>query len=215
MKEKDQDDAHASFVGVGRRQKYLTFDDLNRELPDNMVSPEDIEDVLQAGAVKYSCRRFRRTADRTSSRDATSDEESDYANEEDVELNLSCPERSNKTNDPVRLYHARNGCCAADFHARRRSDDCQKNRARTDQDTQSHLTRSPIAVRELLRMGDSLMEGSLNIREVVTFSEQAELTGIKEDKADDYLQWTIEGIENAIQKLFKSGSRVGCNCAAL
>ena len=32
---------------LGGDKKYLTFDDLNRELPDNVVSPDDIEDVLQ------------------------------------------------------------------------------------------------------------------------------------------------------------------------
>jgi len=52
-----------------------------------------------------------------------------------------------------------------------------------------------IAVEELLRMGDFLETGALNIRDIVTFSEQAELTG-QEDKADEYLAWTIEGIQN-------------------
>ena len=32
---------------LGGDKKFLTFDDLNRELPDNIVSPDDIEDVLQ------------------------------------------------------------------------------------------------------------------------------------------------------------------------
>src|SRR5205085_4205292 len=49
-------------------------------------------------------------------------------------------------------------------------------------------------------MGEELREMKLNIREVVTFSEQAELAG-EEDKADEYRQWTVEGIEN-IRKLF-------------
>src|SRR5207247_5689996 len=42
-----------------------------------------------------------------------------------------------------------------------------------------------------------------NIREIVTFSEQAELTG-DEDKAEEYRSWTIEGIQN-IRKVFKQG----------
>jgi RNA polymerase primary sigma factor len=43
----------------------------------------------------------------------------------------------------------------------------------------------------------------INIREVVNFSEQAELAG-EEDKADEYREWTIEGIES-IRKLYKQG----------
>ena len=69
--------------------------------------------------------------------------------------------------------------------------------------TQKAITRSPIAVEELLKFGDELAAGTLNIRDVVTFSEQTELTG-DEDKADEYLKWTIEGIEN-IRKLYRAG----------
>src|SRR2546427_3297604 len=43
----------------------------------------------------------------------------------------------------------------------------------------------------------------MNIRDIVTFTEQAELTG-DEDKADEYRSWTVEGIEN-IKKIFKNG----------
>jgi RNA polymerase primary sigma factor len=38
----------------------------------------------------------------------------------------------------------------------------------------------------------------------VTFSEQAELTGLEDNKADEYQQWTIEGINN-IREHFKAG----------
>src|SRR5438105_6265071 len=66
--------------------------------------------------------------------------------------------------------------------------------------SQQSLARSPIAVGELVKMGEELAAGKMSIREVVTFSEQAELAG-EEDKADEYRQWTVEGIEN-IRKLF-------------
>src|SRR6476646_625085 len=61
--------------------------------------------------------------------------------------------------------------------------------------TQKAISRSPIAVRELLKVGEELEAGRLNIRETVTFSEQAELTG-DEDKAEEYRTWTVEGIQN-------------------
>jgi hypothetical protein len=43
----DKDDVMERLLELGSDKKYLTFDDLNRELPDNVVSPDDIEDVLQ------------------------------------------------------------------------------------------------------------------------------------------------------------------------
>ncbi|HVF28505.1 MAG TPA: RNA polymerase sigma factor region1.1 domain-containing protein, partial [Pyrinomonadaceae bacterium] len=47
MEEKDQDDVMQRLLELGGDKKYLSFDDLTRELPDNVVSPDDIEDVLQ------------------------------------------------------------------------------------------------------------------------------------------------------------------------
>jgi len=69
--------------------------------------------------------------------------------------------------------------------------------------TQKAIARSPIAVREVLKIGDDLENGRVNIRDTVTFSEQAELTG-DEDKAEEYRAWTIEGIQN-IDKHCKLG----------
>jgi hypothetical protein len=47
IEDKDRDDVMERLLELGGDKKYLTFDDLNRELPDNVVSPDDIEDVLQ------------------------------------------------------------------------------------------------------------------------------------------------------------------------
>ncbi len=47
IEEKDQDDVVQRLLELGGDKKYLTFDDLNHELPESVVSPEDIEDVLQ------------------------------------------------------------------------------------------------------------------------------------------------------------------------
>ena len=69
--------------------------------------------------------------------------------------------------------------------------------------TQKAIARSPIAVHEVLRIGDDLENGHINIRDTVTFSEQAEFTG-DEDKAEEYRSWTIEGIQN-ISKHCKLG----------
>ena len=87
---------------LGGDKKYLTFDDLNRELPDNVVSPDDIEDVLQKleGSnipVADSDERLLEQAAATVSED---DEE---VLDEDIELDLSAGALE-KTNDPVRLY---------------------------------------------------------------------------------------------------------------
>jgi RNA polymerase primary sigma factor len=184
---------------LGGDKKYLTFDDLNRELPDNVVSPDDIEDVLQKleGSnipVGDSDERLLEQAAAV----AADEEEAD----EDVELDLSAGALE-KTNDPVRLYLREMG--VVPLLTREGEVAIAKRIERGQLKTQKAIARSPIAVKELLKIGEELEAGKTNIREIVIFAEQAELTGDEDvDKADEYRAWTVEGIEN-IRKVFKQG----------
>ena len=197
--EKDRDDVMERLLELGGDKKYLTFDDLNRELPDNVVSPDDIEDVLQKleGSnipVADSDERLLEQASVV----AVDEEEAD----EDVELDLSAGALE-KTNDPVRLYLREMG--VVPLLTREGEVGIAKRIERGQLKTQKAISRSPIAVRELLKIGKELEASKTNIREIVVFAEQAELTGDEDiDKADEYKAWTIEGIET-ICKLFNQG----------
>jgi RNA polymerase primary sigma factor len=184
---------------LGGDKKYLTFDDLNRELPDNVVSPDDIEDVLQKleGSNIPVADSEERLIEQAAAI-ATDDEEE--GGDEDVELDLSAGALE-KTNDPVRLYLREMG--VVPLLTREGEVAIAKRIERGQIKTQKAIARSPIAVAELIRIGELLAAGQLNIREIVTFSEQAELTE-DADKADEYRSWTVEGIEN-IKKVFKNG----------
>ncbi|MDQ1560081.1 MAG: polymerase primary sigma factor [Pyrinomonadaceae bacterium] len=205
MEEKDQDDVVQRLLELGGDKKYLTFDDLNRALPDNVVSPDDIEDVLQKldGAniiVADSDERLIEQAAQSASAAAESPEDEEGLDEDEASLDLSAG-MLDKTNDPVRLYLREMGVVA--LLTREGEVAIAKRIERGQIKTRKALSRSPIAVCELLRIGDDLVADKISIRDVVTFSEQAELTGI-EDKADEYHQWTVEGIGN-IRKHFKAG----------
>src|ERR1043165_4659232 len=200
MEEKDQDDVMQRLLELGGDKKFLTFDDLNRELPDNIVSPDDIEDVLQKleGSnitVTDSEERLIEVTAVAVSSDGIEDEL-----DEDLELDLSAGVLE-KTNDPVRLYLREMGIVP--LLTREGEVSIAKRIERGQIKTQKAISRSPIAVKELCKVGEELEASRLSIREYVTFSEQAELTG-QEDKADEYLRWTLEGIEN-IRRIFKTG----------
>ncbi|MDQ2936088.1 MAG: RNA polymerase sigma factor RpoD [Acidobacteriota bacterium] len=199
IEDKDRDDVMERLLELGGDKKYLTFDDLNRELPDNVVSPDDIEDVLQKLegsniAVADSDERLLEQAAAV----AVDDEDGD----EDVELDLSAGALE-KTNDPVRLYLREMG--VVPLLTREGEVAIAKRIERGQLKTQKAIARSPIAVREILKVGEELEAATANIREIVIFSEQAELTGDEDmDKAEEYKAWTVEGIQN-IRKVFKQG----------
>src|SRR6266850_2078893 len=184
---------------LGGDKKFLSYDDLNRELPENVVSPDDIEDVLQKlDASNIHVADSDERLIEQAAAIATDDEES----EDDLELDLSAGALE-KTNDPVRLYLREMG--VVPLLTREGEVAIAKRIERGQLKTQKAISRSPIAVKELLEIGEDLEAGKTNIREIVVFAEQAELTGDEDvDKADEYKAWTIEGIEN-IRKLFKQG----------
>jgi RNA polymerase primary sigma factor len=194
--EKDRDDVMDRLLQLGGDKKFLSYDDLNRELPENVVSPDDIEDVLQKldASNIHVADSDERLIEQAA---AISTEEED--GDEDLELDLSAGALE-KTNDPVRLYLREMG--VVPLLTREGEVAIAKRIERGLMKTHKAIARSPIAVIELLKVGGELAEHRINIREVVLFSEQAELAG-EEDKADEYREWTIEGIEN-IRKIYKN-----------
>src|SRR5881275_1698245 len=193
----EKDDVMDRLLQLGGDKKFLSYDDLNRELPENVVSPDDIEDVLQKlDASNIHVADSDERLIEQAAAIATDDEESD----DDLELDLSAGALE-KTNDPVRLYLREMGIVP--LLTREGEVSIAKRIERGQIKTQKAISRSPIAVRELCKVGDELEAGRLQIRDFVNFSEQAELTG-QEDKADEYLRWTLEGVAN-IRKVFKTG----------
>ena len=197
IEEKDRDDVMDRLLQLGGDKKFLSYDDLNRELPENVVSPDDIEDVLQK--LDASNIHVADSDERLIEQAAAIATEEEDAGDEDLELDLSAGALE-KTNDPVRLYLREMG--VVPLLTREGEVAIAKRIERGQIKTQKAIARSPIAVTELLKIGEELTAGVISIREVVTFSEQAELAG-EEDKAEEYREWTIEGIEN-IRKLFKN-----------
>src|SRR3989440_28772 len=103
MEEKDQEDVMQRLLELGGDKKFLTFDDLNRELPDTIVSPDDIEDVLQKleGSNITVTDSDERLIEQAAA--AVVSDELDEGLDEDLGLDLSAGALE-KTNDPVRLY---------------------------------------------------------------------------------------------------------------
>src|SRR5213595_2797489 len=161
---------------LGGDKKFLSYDDLNRELPENVVSPDDIEDVLQKlDASNIHVADSDERLIEQAAAIATDDEE---GVDEDLELDLSAGALE-KTHGPVRLYLREMG--VVPLLTREGEVAIAKRIERGQLKTKKAIGRSPIAVRELLKIGEDLEVGSANIRDIVTFSEQAELTG-DEDK---------------------------------
>jgi len=188
----EKEDLMDRLVALGRRKKFLSFDELNREIPNKMMSPDDIEDVLTRleGANISVADTDAQLLEKAAS--LALDDDAEEIDEDDLDLDLSAG-TLDKSNDPVRLYLREMG--VVPLLTRAGEVTIAQRIERGQIKTRKAISRSPIAVERLLQIGDDLESGKGYIRETVTFSEQAELTG-EEDKAEEYLRWTIEGIGN-------------------
>jgi RNA polymerase primary sigma factor len=187
IEEKYTDDVQ-KLLDLGKEKSFLTYDDINQELPEDVISPDDIEDIFaklgDAGiAIGDSEEKFLESAAASSA-----DKKLDDLPEEEIELDLS-PGALDKTNDPVRLYLREMGIVP--LLTREGEVAIAKRIERGKRRAQKAISRSPVSIAELIRIGDELTRGELPIREVVTFNEQE---GITEEKIEEYQQYTLETI---------------------
>jgi RNA polymerase primary sigma factor len=194
--EKYTDDVQ-KLLDMGKEKAFLTYDDINQELPEGLVSPDDIEEIFATlGAegivISDSEEKFLDSAAAASGADKKLDEIA----EEELELDLS-PGTLDKTNDPVRLYLREMG--VVPLLTREGEVAIAKRIERGKIRAQKAISRSPVAIAELIRIGKDLADGELSIREIVTFNEQE---GITEDKIEEYHNYTLETI-GEIAKVFK------------
>jgi RNA polymerase primary sigma factor len=192
--EKYTDDVE-KLLEMGKEKSFLSYEDINNELPEGVISPDDIEDIfatLSAEGIHISDseEKFLESAV------AAGAEKKLDEQEEEVELDLT-PGALDKTNDPVRLYLREMGIVP--LLTREGEVAIAKRIERGKLRAQKAISRSPVALAELIRIGKELAEGELSIREVVTFTEQE---GITEEKIEEYHNYTLETIAE-IQKQYK------------
>jgi RNA polymerase primary sigma factor len=181
---------------MGKDKSFLSYDDINNELPEGLVSPDDIEDIFaslgaEGIAIGDSDEKFLESAGVLGG-----DKKMDEGDEGEVEIDLS-PGTLDKTNDPVRLYLREMG--VVPLLTREGEVAIAKRIERGKIKAQKSISRSPIAITELIKVGKELEVGELSIREVVQFTEQE---GITEEKIEEYHNYTLEQITE-IGKSFK------------
>jgi RNA polymerase primary sigma factor len=187
----EKEDLMDRLLALGKRKKFLSLDELHQEIPPNMMSPDDLEDVLERleGANIPVAETDAALIERAQTL-ALDDEETEAAEEDDLDLDLSAGVLD-KSNDPVRLYLREMG--VVPLLTREGEVAIAKRIERGQIKTHKAIFRSPIAIERLIRLGEELEEGMVSIRETVQFSEQAEIS-LEEDKAEEYMRWTLEGI---------------------
>ena len=169
------------------------FEKIDEGLLSESILPENLDKVIQ-----------QLESPTGGSDDLLDDIVSPSADEEtgDSELDLSAGQLD-KGSDPVRLYLRE--MATVPLLKREQEVSIAKRIEAGLRRAQRALSRSPIAVAELLRIGEELEAGKIGIRDVVNLSDDVELDE-EENRADEYLERTIASLRG-IQKLCQRGLR--------
>jgi RNA polymerase primary sigma factor len=174
---------------VGKEKEYLTYDDINRLLPPDMNSADEIEailDVIGAEGISISDSDEKFIEAAAAALGTNGDGKIEEALEDELDLDLT-PGALDKTNDPVRLYLRE--MAVVPLLTRDGEVSIARRMERGRQRVLKAISRSPLCLEEILQMGERLRRGELHIREVVTFSEQDPIT---EDRIEQYHVATLE-----------------------
>ena len=149
-------------IDTGKEKGFLTYNEVNDLLPNDINSPDDLDDLL--GMIGTQGINVLEDTKLPSEKKFDPDEES-----EDVELDLT-PGALEKTNDPVRMYLREMG--TVPLLTREGEVEIAKRIERGQIRVLKALSRSAIVIREVLAIGDDLKRGVRSVKEVVVFDEE-------------------------------------------
>ena len=185
----DKFDDIKKLIDVGKEKGYLTYNEVNDLLPNDLHSPEDLDDLLTTiGTQGIDILEGPKLP--SAALDKKYDPEIEAG--EDVELDLT-PGALEKTNDPVRMYLREMG--TVPLLTREGEVEIAKRIERGQLRVLKALSRSPIVIREILAMGEDLKRGVRSIREVVVFDE--------EEITDEVLQNRLKDTTAKVDELNK------------
>jgi RNA polymerase primary sigma factor len=177
-------------IEVGKEKGYLTYGDVNDILPEEIGSPDDLDDLITTigtqGIDLLDAPKFGR------------DKEFEAEEGEDVELDLT-PGTLEKTNDPVRMYLREMG--TVPLLTREGEVEIAKRIERGQMRVLKAISRSPIVIREIVALAEDLKRGVRNVKEVVIFDEE-ELT-------EEVVQTRVRATVARIDALIKHQKRIG------
>jgi RNA polymerase primary sigma factor len=172
---------------VGKEKEYLTFDDINALLPPEVSTADEIEAILEViGAEGIHISESDEKYLKGSIDDLDKEEKEGF--DEDVELDLSAGVLE-KTNDPVRMYLRE--MAIVPLLTREGEVTIAKRIERGQLRKQKAISRSPVAIEEVCRIGEALKRGDLHVRDVITINDQE---GIVEERIEEVGLQTVEAI---------------------
>jgi RNA polymerase primary sigma factor len=149
-------------IDLGKEKGYLTYDEVNDMLPADIVSPDQIDDVMSIfGEMDIE------VID-SNQRVALAGQAEEIAEEEEEEKDLDVEtegEIAGKTGDPVRMYLREMGTVS--LLSREGEVEIAKKIEEGEKQVLGEVLSSPLALRYVLELGEKLSRHEIRVREVI------------------------------------------------
>jgi RNA polymerase primary sigma factor len=158
-----------ALIAEGKKKGFLTFDELNKALPSEVNTPEQIEEIivifdqLDIDIVDEKLSRGIEVAE-DDGEEAKEEEKLELAEDEDG------ADYSSRSNDPVRMYLREMG--AVGLLDRDGEVYIAKKIEAGELEVMYALVEVPVAVEELVRVGEDLKKGRMKLKDVVKTIEE-------------------------------------------
>jgi len=173
MAKKNKIEEVQQLIDLGKEKGFLTYDEVNDLLPADMVSSDQLDDVMSMfGEMdieivdteqKLSARKNASAIDD----DSSSDDDDDNSSEAEVEV-----EALGRTSDPVRMYLREMG--QVSLLTREGEVEIAKRIEDGEMMVASVIMKTPIAVKEVVSLGERLTKGQISVAEITREFEEEE-----------------------------------------
>ncbi len=149
-------------IDLGKEKGYLTYDEVNDMLPADIMSPDQIDDVMSIfGEMEIEVIDSTQRVTLAGQADELPEEE-----EEEKELDVEAEgDIAGKTGDPVRLYLREMGTVS--LLSREGEVEIAKKIEKGEKQVMDEVLSSPLALRHVLEMGERLSRHEVRVRELI------------------------------------------------
>jgi len=183
-------------IAIGKEKGHLSYDEVNELLPAEITSSDELDDLFttfgNAGIeIVESEQKYRE--------DKTRDQRSEGAEEPSLDLT---PGTLDKTNDPVRMYLREMG--TVPLLTREGEVEIAKRIEQGKLAAVKSISRTPTVAKGIIFMGEQLKSRSLNIRDLVPFGGDEELSDERSEARARQVLKQIGSVQKAlivVQKL--------------
>jgi RNA polymerase primary sigma factor len=194
----DGDSEVDALISLGKSKGFLTYDEVNDALPDDDVGADQMDRVLsRLDNEDIEVVSNRAEADTPPRSVADSEPPPQSARKGSAgkrEMNDAAYGRSN---DPVRMYLRKMGSVA--LLTREREVEIAKRIEEGENEVLAAILGSPIAVREIIAIGEQLRSHRLRVKEIIRDSEEEEHE-FDEEEADRWLMRLIDKVKRTDKK---------------